>query len=64
MMNNFKEQAIRFGVQIRTGSATAVDFTNPAQHQVTIDNLYSITADAVIIATWKGWLNFLKRLRD
>lgn len=51
MMNNFKQQATRFGVKIRTGSATTVDFTNPLQHQAIIDNKHLITADVVIIAT-------------
>lgn len=51
MMNNFKQQAMRFGVQIRPGSATKVHFTNPSQHQVIIDDTHLITADVVIIAT-------------
>lgn len=51
MMENFKEQNLRFGVELRTGSATFVNFTTTVPHQVTIDNNHLITAEVVIIAT-------------
>ncbi len=51
MMENFKEQAIRFGTQVRVGSATSVDFSNHQELKVTIDENYTITAATIIIAT-------------
>jgi thioredoxin reductase (NADPH) len=50
MMEDFKKQAERFGTEIRSGRATAVDFSvRPLK--VTIDNEYTVEADTVIIAT-------------
>lgn len=50
MMEDFKKQAERFGAQVRSGRATAVDFsTRPLK--VTIDNEKVIEADTVIIST-------------
>ena len=50
MMEDFKKQAQRFGAEIRSGRATSVDFSvRPLK--VTIDNEYTVEADAVIIAT-------------
>jgi len=50
MMQDFKEQAQRFGTDIRWGLATSVDFSS-VPHKVVIDEKTTITADAVIIAT-------------
>ncbi len=50
MMEDFREQAARFGTDIRFGYATKVDFSK-TPHQVVIDEIKSITADTVIIAT-------------
>ncbi len=66
MMEDFKKQAIRFGTDVRTGYATAVDFSGPP-HKIVIDGNKVIQADAVIIATgasarWLG-LESEKRLQ-
>lgn len=50
MMMDFQKQAERFGTEIRTGMATAVDFSK-RPFKVTIDEEKIIEADAVIIAT-------------
>jgi thioredoxin reductase (NADPH) len=50
MMNDFLEQAKRFGTDVRFGMATKVDFTGPI-HKVWIDDKIEIHADTVIIAT-------------
>lgn len=50
MMEDFRKQAERFGTQIRFGYATSVDFSQ-APHKVVIDEIKTITADTVIIAT-------------
>jgi thioredoxin reductase (NADPH) len=50
MMEDFREQAARFGTDIRFGYATKVDFSK-TPHQVVIDEQKTITADTVIIAT-------------
>jgi len=50
MMEDLKKQAIRFGTDVRSGRATAVDFSvHPLQ--VTIDNEKVIEADTVIMST-------------
>lgn len=50
MMEEFKQQALRFGTDVRAGMVTSVDFsTYPLQ--VTVDEMHHITAKAVIIAT-------------
>lgn len=51
MMEEFKQQAQRFGTDVRWGVATSVDFSGPV-HKVVIDEgAKIITADSVIIAT-------------
>jgi thioredoxin reductase (NADPH) len=50
MMEDFREQAARFGTDIRFGYATKVDFS-VSPRQVIIDENKTITADTVIIAT-------------
>ncbi|MFA7494543.1 MAG: thioredoxin-disulfide reductase [Proteiniphilum sp.] len=50
MMEDLKKQAERFGTDVRSGRATAVDFSvRPLK--VTIDNEYVVEADTVIIST-------------
>jgi thioredoxin reductase (NADPH) len=50
MMEDLKKQAMRFGADVRSGRATAVDFSvRPLK--VTIDNEKVIEADTVIIST-------------
>ncbi|MBK5195561.1 MAG: thioredoxin-disulfide reductase [Proteiniphilum sp.] len=50
MMEDLKKQAMRFGADVRSGRATAVDFSvRPLR--VTIDNEKVIEADTVIIST-------------
>lgn len=68
MMEDLKNQAERFGTDIRNGWVTKVDFTGP-NHYVEIDNGKNvIEADSVIIATgasakWLG-LESETRLRN
>jgi thioredoxin reductase (NADPH) len=50
MMEDFRKQAERFGTQIRFGYVTQVDFS-AVPHKVIIDDVKTITADSVIIAT-------------
>jgi thioredoxin reductase (NADPH) len=50
MMEDFRKQAERFGTQIRFGYVTKIDFSS-RPHKVIIDEIKSITADTVIIAT-------------
>lgn len=50
MMEDLKNQAERFGAEIRFGIATSVDFSGKT-HKVTIDETKIIEADSVIIAT-------------
>ena len=50
MMDEFKEQAERFGTQVRFGYASKVDFSDDV-HKVEIDGSTVISADSVIIAT-------------
>ncbi|HNU47881.1 MAG TPA: FAD-dependent oxidoreductase, partial [Bacteroidia bacterium] len=61
MMEEFRQQAERFGTDIRWGYASSVDFKGPV-HKVIIDEEKEITADTVIIATgasakWLGLEN-------
>jgi thioredoxin reductase (NADPH) len=51
MMTDFKEQAERFGTDIRFGMATKVQFNNHPPHKVWIDETIELEADAVILAT-------------
>ena len=65
MMEDLKNQALRFETDIRTGFATKVDFTGP-KHIVEIDNgKHVISADAVIISTGASakWLGLESELR-
>jgi len=65
MMEDLKNQALRFETDIRTGFATKVDFTGP-KHIVEIDNgKHIISADAVIISTGASakWLGLESELR-
>ncbi len=50
MMEDFKQQAERFGTQIRFGYVSAVDFSS-LPHKVVVDDTKTLTADTVIIAT-------------
>ncbi len=50
MMEDFRKQAERFGTQIRFGYVNKVDFST-APHRITVDEIKTITADTVIIAT-------------
>jgi thioredoxin reductase (NADPH) len=66
MMTDFKDQAERFGTDIRFGMATKVEFKEHPPHKVWIDGEKLLEADAVILATgaeakWLG-LDSEKRL--
>lgn len=50
MMEDFRKQAERFGTQIRFGYVSSVDFTT-MPHKIVVDEIKTITADTVIIAT-------------
>ena len=50
MMEDFKEQAERFGTDVRFGYASKVDFSGPI-HKVWIDETTEVHANTVIIAT-------------
>lgn len=50
MMEDFKNQAERFGADIRFGIATSVNFSTN-KHRVTFDDNKTVEADSVIIAT-------------
>ena len=50
MMEDFRKQAERFGTQIRFGYVSSVDFSQ-LPHKVVVDEIKTITADTVIIAT-------------
>ena len=50
MMDDLRNQALRFGTDIRRGIVTSVDFSN-TPYKLTIDGEKEITADTVIIAT-------------
>lgn len=50
MMEDFKKQAERYGTEVRSGRATAVDFS-VSPKKITIDNELVIEADTVIIST-------------
>lgn len=50
MMEDFRKQAERFGTQIRFGYVSSVDFST-LPHKVVVDEIKTITADTVIIAT-------------
>lgn len=50
MMEDFREQALRFGTDIRFGHISKVDFEN-YPYEVTIDEKTTVTADSIIIST-------------
>jgi len=50
MMEDFRKQAERFGTDIRFGYISSVDFSS-TPHKVVVDEIKTITADTVIIAT-------------
>lgn len=50
MMEDLKNQALRFGTDVRTGMATKVDFSG-FPHKVTIDDAQEIEAATVIVST-------------
>jgi thioredoxin reductase (NADPH) len=50
MMEDFRKQAERFGTEIRFGYVSSVDFST-LPHKVVVDEIKTITADTVIIAT-------------
>ncbi len=50
MMEDFRKQAERFGTDIRFGYVSSVDFSS-LPHKVVVDEIKTITADSVIIAT-------------
>ncbi len=67
MMNDLREQAVRFETDVRNGWVTKVDFSGPV-HKVWVDETKEIHADAVIVSTganakWLGLPNEI-RLRD
>lgn len=53
MMEDFKNQAERFGTEVRFGLVTNVDFSdeNGGIHKVTVDNSKIVEAETVIIST-------------
>jgi thioredoxin reductase (NADPH) len=53
MMEDFKNQAERFGTEVRFGMVTKVDFSNKMGgiHKVTIDDSKMVEAETVIIST-------------
>jgi thioredoxin reductase (NADPH) len=65
MMVQFEEQAKRFGADIRIGIATSVDFSDPKNKKVTIDETTVIEADTVIISTGASakWLGLESETR-
>lgn len=50
LMEDIRNQALKFGVDIRTGIVTKVDFSK-APYKITIDDEKELLADSVIIAT-------------
>ena len=50
MMDDFRRQALRFGTDIRSGIATAVDFSS-YPYKVEIDKEKTVAAKTVIIST-------------
>lgn len=64
MMDDFKQQAERMGADIRFGYVTSVNFS-VYPHQVTIDEMTTILADAVLISTGASakWLGLESEAR-
>ena len=65
MMEQLRKQAERFGLDNRYGMATGVDFSNPLDHKVTIDENMVISAKAVVVATGASakWLGLESETR-
>jgi thioredoxin reductase (NADPH) len=65
MMEDFRKQAERFGLDNRYGMATKVDFSTPMAHKVIIDDNHEITANTVVIATGASakWLGLESETR-
>lgn len=62
MMEEFREQAHRFGTDIRFGMVTSVDFNGNGNHKAVADEEHEIEAEAIIISTgasakWLGLPN-------
>lgn len=51
MMENFKQQAVRLGADVRFGMVTSVEFTTGGPQKVIVDGSHHIEAEAVIIST-------------
>ena len=51
MMEHFKKQATRLGTDVRFGMVTKVDFSDPDNHKVWVDNSKEIHCDTVIVST-------------
>lgn len=51
MMEEFRQQAERFGTDIRYGMVTSVEFSNGGTHKAVVDEEHELEADAVIICT-------------
>ena len=51
MMENFKQQAVRLGADVRFGMVTSVEFTPGGPQKVIVDGSHNIEAEAVIIST-------------
>lgn len=64
MMEDFRNQAERFGTQVRYGLVTNVDFTTKP-HMVTVDEEIKIEAETVIISTGASakWLGIESEAR-
>ena len=54
MMNDIREQAERFGADIRDGIITKVDFSK-APYKVTTEEGVEIEADTVMMSVWKEY---------
>lgn len=65
MMEDLKNQAARFGTDIRYGMATSVDFSVPLNHKVIIDETTELIAETVIISTGASakWLGLESETR-
>jgi len=51
MMDDFRKQAERMGTTIEFGHVTKVDFSDPLNHKITIDEERDVFAESTIIAT-------------